>query len=235
MKSTTTNVTQVYADAMAAQLDSVGALSTGFCVSRRLNRPVCYWWCGEAKKRARKPIDRRRIFNVILYWNRTGCQWRYLPKDFPHWNTVYGVFRNWRIDGTWKRIHDGIREQVRKAAGKKPTPTGAIIDSQLVRTAEGGERRGFDGGRKITDRKRHIVVDTLELPRGEKQRVFMNSVCFGESHARTVVVPFVQARRMLGRCNAELLIRRTNELRIQRPSFEREAVLSLASVLICSS
>ena len=115
------------------------------------------------KKRGRKPIDRRRIMNAILYWNRTGCQWRYLPKEFPHWNTVYGTFRNWRIDGTWKRVHDRLREQVRKAAGKKPTPTAAIIDSQSVRTAEGGEWRGFDSGKKITGRKRHIVVDTLGL------------------------------------------------------------------------
>ena len=116
-----------------------------------------------AKKRGRKPIDRRRVVDAVLYWNRTGCQWRYLPAEFPHWNTVYGIFRRWRIDGTWMAIHDRLRELVRTAAGKKPTPTAAIIDSQSIRTAEGGENRGFDGGKKITGRKRHIAVDTLGL------------------------------------------------------------------------
>jgi putative transposase len=116
-----------------------------------------------SKKRGRKPIDRRRVMNAILYWNRTGCQWRYLPTEFPHWNTVYGIFRRWRMDGTWVAVHDRLREVVRTAAGKKPTPTAAIIDSQSVRTAEGGENRGFDGGKKITGRKRHIAVDTLGL------------------------------------------------------------------------
>ena len=114
-------------------------------------------------RRGRRPIDRRQIINAILYVVRTGCQWRMLPKNFPNWSTVYGIFWRWRNDGTWQRIHDRLREKIRKAAGKKATPTVAIVDSQSIRTAEGGEERGYDAGKKITGRKRHLAVDTLGL------------------------------------------------------------------------
>ncbi len=114
-------------------------------------------------RRGRPPIDRRRVIDAVLYVLRSGCQWRRLPRDFPNWSTVYGIFRKWRRDGTWRRIHDTVREKTRKLAGKKPTPTTAIVDSQSIRTAEGGEERGYDAAKKITGRKRHLVVDTLGL------------------------------------------------------------------------
>ena len=86
-----------------------------------------------------------------------------IPVDFLNWSTVYGVFRKWKNDGTWEKIHDALRVKVRRSAGKKSTPTAAIVDSQSIRTAEGGEERGYDAGKKITGRKRHLAVDTLGL------------------------------------------------------------------------
>lgn len=114
-------------------------------------------------RRGRRRIDRREILNAILYVVRTGCQWRQLANDFPNWKTVYTVFWRWRRAGVWKRLNDALREKVRRSVGKKSTPTVAILDSQSVRTAEGGSERGYDAGKKITGRKRHLAVDTLGL------------------------------------------------------------------------
>jgi len=109
--------------------------------------------------------DRRGILDAIFYLVRTGSAWRYLPGGFPPWQTVYGLFRRWRADGTWRRVHDMLRDLARVAAGRGPTPTAAVIDSQSVRAAStvGKHSRGFDGGKRVNGRKRHIAVDTLGL------------------------------------------------------------------------
>jgi putative transposase len=110
-----------------------------------------------------REVIMRDVIDGIFYVNRSGCQWRMLPHDFPKWSTVYSYFRQWRIDGTWPTFLDALRTRVRQAAGKQDTPSAACIDSQTVKTTELGGERGYDGGKKITGRKRHILVDTLGL------------------------------------------------------------------------
>jgi transposase len=108
---------------------------------------------------------RRRIVEAILYLDRTGCAWRYLPSDFPPWQTVYGYFAAWRDDGTLARLHDALRALVRAAAGRAAEPTAAVIDSQSVRAADTVPKtsRGWDNAKKVNGRKRHIAVDTTGL------------------------------------------------------------------------
>lgn len=109
-------------------------------------------------------VDRREIVNAILYLVREGITWRALPHDFPPYRTVYHYFRLWRDDGTWQAIHDALRDEVRAAAGRDPSPSAAILDAQSVKTVEQPATcRGFDSGKQVKGRKRHIVVDTLGL------------------------------------------------------------------------
>jgi putative transposase len=106
----------------------------------------------------------RNILDAVFYVLKSGCQWRMLPREFPPWKTVFHYFRAWRIDGTWERLNRTLRRRLREKLGRDPEPSAGIVDAQSAKTTGvGGEQRGFDGGKKVRGRKRHILVDTEGL------------------------------------------------------------------------
>lgn len=119
----------------------------------------------EQGKRGRpRKHSHRHVLNAIFYIDRTGCQWRYLPSEFPPWQTVYTLFLAWQKDGRLERLHDALRRRVRVRMGREPEPSAAIIDSQSVRTTETATKNtGYDGNKKVKGRKRHILTDSLGL------------------------------------------------------------------------
>ncbi|MHA7961094.1 IS5 family transposase [Streptomyces sp. L500] len=135
-----------------------------------LIEPVLAAWRAERRRHAlnigRPPEhDLREIMNAILYVDRTGVQWRYLPHDFPPWETVYGYFAKWQKDGVFTQVNGLLRELVRQKEGRTASPSACVIDAQSVKTATSvpATSQGTDAGKKIVGRKRSIVTDTLGL------------------------------------------------------------------------
>ena len=111
----------------------------------------------------RPPCDVRQVINGIVYVTKTGCQWEMVPPSFGRWKTMYGYFNTWSRDGVWQQMLETLTKQERKRQGRHPTPAAGSGDSQSIKTATQGETKGYDAGKKVNGRKRHLLVDTLGL------------------------------------------------------------------------
>jgi putative transposase len=122
-------------------------------------------WLPPPARTGRPRLDLREVFNAVCYVLKGGIQWRLMPTDLPKWQSVYSHFRRWRKDGTWRTVHDALRAQARRKAGRHKHPTAGCLDSQSARTTEAAApgTRGNDANKRVKGRKRHVLVDTTGL------------------------------------------------------------------------
>lgn len=139
---------------------------------------------------AARKYDDRRVLDGIFFVLRSGCQWRMIPRDVLPWDAAYRWYQHWVTDGTWDRIHDALRDQVRTHAGRDPHPSAAVLDAQSIKSSEGGQDRGFDMGKKTTGRKRHLIVDTLGL----LLVVVVTAACVQDRPGGRKILPMLAAR-----------------------------------------
>jgi transposase len=144
----------------------------------------------QAKGGAPRKYGDRLVLNGIFYVLRSGCQWRMIPRDLLPWDAAYRWYAAWRADGTWDRIHDALRDQVRAAAGRDPAPSAGVLDAQSILTGEGGQARGYDAGKRTRGRKRHIVTDTLGL----LLVVMVTSASVQDRHGGKAILQLLAAR-----------------------------------------
>jgi transposase len=144
----------------------------------------------QAKGGAPRKYGDRLVLNGIFFVLRSGCQWRMIPRDLLPWDAAYRWYAAWRADGTWDRIHDTLRDQVRVAAGRSPAPSAGVLDAQSILTGEGGQARGYDAGKRTRGRKRHIVTDTLGL----LLVVMVTSASVQDRHGGKAILQFLAAR-----------------------------------------
>jgi putative transposase len=129
-------------------------------------------------------LDMREVVNAIFYIVRTGCQWENMPKTYPNYNSVFYHYRKWCTDGTWRQINTRLRRLERQRQGRQPEPSAGIIDTQSVKTTEAGGERGYDAGKKINGRKRHIAVDTV----GNLLEVVVHAAGIQDYHAAKLIL-----------------------------------------------